>query len=387
MLQEIAGIIKGSNSSKADGTLFCNNHTITNVDYITFLEEKNILINTLASKKEGVIVNLELSLLHLNFIGYYEDCAAFVLRNKYTIPSKSYYIDELKCFDSEDNDFISRYTHVIKLIDSIKLISKHNYTDVDIDNSIVFREDRSIFLPFTYDHTDIENISVEDADKLSTVANVFSEDISDKRLLFINELIDFLNKIDECSRFKYLLQHISDFFNNSNNAYQYYIRNFSSNKLKAELDNAALDYSRKIQSVINDAQTKLIAIPVAFVLAASSLEWTDIISIKDIVILFSLFIFATLIEIFLSNQTSALKILKGSIQSYKTSFGINNPDVKKSFNLVDEEFIKQSNRLVITRWITWGIPILLTLVLFIRSVVTFSPLKVLLTGLIIALPI
>ncbi|WP_080904769.1 hypothetical protein [Parabacteroides sp. Marseille-P3160] len=387
MLQEIVDSINCSQTSIDDGTLFCNNYTIVKMDFIDFLEEKSILINTLSTKQVGATVNLELSLPHLNSNGYYEDCAAFVLKNKYTHPSTSYYIEELKCFSSESNDFISRYCHVVKLIDAIKHISKHNYTDVDKDNSIIFREDRSLFLSFTYNHADIENISIENIDKLSTVTDTFEKDNSEKKLLYINELIDFLSKENESSRFEYLLRHISDFVDKSDNAYQYYIRNFSYNKLKAELDNSALDYSKKIQSIINDAQTKLIAIPVAFVLAASSIDWVDIFSIKNIVILFSLFIFATLIEIFLSNQSSSLAILKNNIQSYKASFGNNNQVVSDSFSSVDDEFIKQNNRLTLIRCITWGIPILLTLVFVVKSFITLSPLKFLLICFILTLPI
>ncbi|WP_287212773.1 hypothetical protein, partial [Muribaculum sp.] len=151
----------------------------------------------------------------------------------------------------------------------------------------------------------------------------------------------------------------------------YYIRNFSYNKLKSELDNAILDYSKKIQSVINDAQSKLIAIPAAFVLAAANIEFDNILSIKNIAILISLYIFALLIGIFLNNQSSVLNMIDINIQSYKGSFGGNGNVVKDAFILVDKELIKQKNRLFITQFINWGIPALLTLlyiVIFIANI-------------------
>jgi len=122
-----------------------------------------------------------------------------------------------------------------------------------------------------------------------------------KKMIFINELIESLNSREENSRFKYFLSHITEFYDKCNNAYQFYLRDFSYNKLKIELDSKALEYTQKIQSVINDSQTKLIAIPTAFVLVFAAFDFTDLLAIKNIATILSLFIFALLIQFFLNN--------------------------------------------------------------------------------------
>lgn len=201
--------------------------------------------------------------------------------------------------------------------------------------------------------------------------NYSKKNNSEEKLLFINELMEFLSNVTEENRFVYLLQNFNEYYSKSIDSFQYYIRNFSYNKLKSELDNAILDYSKKIQSVINDAQSKLIAIPAAFVLAAANIEFDNILSIKNIAILISLYIFALLIGIFLNNQSSVLNMIDINIQSYKGSFGGNGNVVKDAFILVDKELIKQKNRLFITQFINWGIPALLTLlyiVIFIANI-------------------
>ena len=130
---------------------------------------------------------------------------------------------------------------------------------------------------------------------MNYATELFKKNNSEEKLLFINELMEFLSNVTEENRFVYLLQNFNEYYSKSIDSFQYYIRNFSYNKLKSELDNAILDYSKKIQSVINDAQSKLIAIPAAFVLAAANIEFDNILSIKNIAILISLYIFALLI--------------------------------------------------------------------------------------------
>lgn len=361
MLRRIIDIIKSSNTEISNGTLFCNGYIIADAECIDYLENNNILENSLYSRKNGECVNLELSLAHLNSIGYYEDCITFCIKNKYVLPSKRFFIEEIKCFEDDNNDFIFIYKKIITPINAISHISKHSYTDVDIHNAIIFREDKSLFLPFIYDSSDIRDIKIEDSEKFTFLSDLFNNSDSDKKLLFINELIDFLSPYNENDRFRYLLLYICEFISKANNAYQYYIRNFSYNKLKLELDNAALEFSKKIQTVINESQTKLIAIPAAFVLSAANIEFNNILSIKNITILISLYIFAVLIGIFLNNQSSVLKMIDKNIQSYKDTFDSNNSVVKEAFTLVDKELKKQKTRLLVTQFINWGIPVLLTL--------------------------
>lgn len=365
MLQKILNIINSSAYNIQDGTLFCNNYVIKDSEFITWLEEQNIIENTIDSKQIGTHVNLELSLPRLNPIGFYENIDRFILMNKYVSPTNPYYIEEIKyySYSADLNEFINKYLGVISIIDSIKNIAKHTYTDIDVDNSLIISESKTLLLPFVYDATDIQGISRDNIDRLTTVAHVFGEIDSKKKWIYINELIDFLITQKVNDGFKFLLFHIDDFIDRANNAYQYYIRDFSYNKLKTELDNAALDYSKKIQAVINDAQTKLIAIPTAFVLAVASINFDKIIDSKNIGIVFSLFIFSWLIDLFIKNQKSALNFIQSNVSQYKGTFNSQQRIVSESFTIVDSEVYKQKKRLNIVHWITWGLPVVLTIIL------------------------
>lgn len=369
MLREVIDIVNSSVHHIQDGTLFCENYIITDVNLIEWLEEQNILENTPNSKKIGTSNNIELSLPRLNSIGFYEDTNCFVLKNKYALPAIPYYIEEIKCYGTDSNEFINKYLTVVVLINSIKNIARHNYTDIDLDNSLIYRDDKALLLSFLYEAVDIHRIPNDNIDKINRLQRILTDGDSREKWIFINELIDFLTSEEENNRFKFLLDNIKNFVDRATNAYQYYIRNFSYNKLKTELDNAALDYSKKIQSVINDAQTKLIAIPTAFVLAIANINFDQIINNKNIGIVSGLFIFSWLIDLFIKNQKSVLKFIHNNVTQYKSTFSPQqNEIVSDSFATVDKEIRKQKNRINIIHWITWGLPIILTITLVIINI-------------------
>lgn len=375
MLTQIVDILTKSNITISDDSLSVDNYKILDESSIISLEncieqiydnKGNIIGLSDIQKKQNV--RIVFSLYRLNQTGYYETSDVFVRKNKIISPS-SYYIQNIG-FQNSEHIFIKKYHALINFIQSIGDLAKYKEESPDITTCVIICEQKALILPIIYSGEDVVNIDFP-IEEMNYATELFKKNNSEEKLLFINELMEFLSNVTEENRFVYLLQNFNEYYSKSIDSFQYYIRNFSYNKLKSELDNAILDYSKKIQSVINDAQSKLIAIPAAFVLAAANIEFDNILSIKNIAILISLYIFALLIGIFLNNQSSVLNMIDINIQSYKGSFGGNGNVVKNAFILVDKELIKQKNRLFITQFINWGIPALLTLlyiVIFIANI-------------------
>ncbi|MDR0605077.1 MAG: hypothetical protein LBG80_12310 [Bacteroidales bacterium] len=372
MLAHFASIINSPqvNVNVVGDSVFINNYTINSLVCLNSLDtqqcinsfHKNGNIVTFYDLAIGDTINIELSLLRLTTIGYYETLDSFITKNTYSVPTQSFYIRDINCFSSDNNNIIDSYRSVISLIVAIKRNARYCHSEADIDISLIFKEDKALLLPFVYDATDIQQISQDNIDNINGIVTIFCSGDSKEKLIFINELIDFLIAENENSRFKFLLSHIAEFSDRANNAYQYYIRDFSYNRLKTELDNATLEYSKKIQSVINDAQTKLIAIPMAFVLATASMDFDKILSSKNIGIVVSLFVFAWLIELFIRNQKSALVFIKQNIDVYKQTFKSIDDIVENSFKTVDAEWKKQNRRIITINWIIWSIPIIILII-------------------------
>lgn len=376
MLTQIVDILTKSNITISDDSLSVDNYKILDESSIISLEncieqiydnKGNIIGLSDIQKKQNV--RIVFSLYRLNQTGYYETSDVFVRKNKIISPA-SYYIQNIG-FQNSEHIFIKKYHALINFIQSIGDLAKYKEESPDITTCVIICEQKALILPIIYSGEDVVNIDFP-IEEMNYATELFKKNNSEEKLLFINELMEFLSNVTEENRFVYLLQNFNEYYSKSIDSFQYYIRNFSYNKLKSELDNAILDYSKKIQSVINDAQSKLIAIPAAFVLAAANIEFDNILSMKNIAILISLYIFALLIGIFLNNQSSVLNMIDINIQSYKGTFGGNGNIVKDAFILVDKELIKQKNRLFITQFINWGIPALLTLLYIVVFIANIS---------------
>ncbi|MFA6057528.1 MAG: hypothetical protein WC756_04970 [Taibaiella sp.] len=368
MLSNIVNLISSSECETHDGSIFCRNYKIADEECLTYLYDNSILNDLPSSTTLGEIVDLELSLVRLNSVGYYENCEAFVAKNPYESPTSSFYIDELKSYSDGSNNFIIQYDAVIHFIDSFKSkkISSFVFSDTDGDHCIVVSEQKSLLIPISYSANIVKEITPTALNEFSII---FNEEKSEKHLIFINEMLTALDQVKE-NRFEWLLSNFDKFLEKYKNAYQFYLSKFSYNKLKIELDSKALEFTQKVQSVINESQTKLIAIPAAFTLSIATFDFKEINDVKNFATIPGLLIFAILIQLFINNQKSTLKFIRENIASYKDIFRSANEkvdnihqlsieQVSTKFALMEKELRIQKGRLKITEAILWTLPVIL----------------------------
>lgn len=366
MFPKIVNILQHSERIEVSGgTLHCYNYIYSLLDKECFdyLNENNCIENTIFID-EFVIDNkydLELSLYELRILKFYYTFEDFVEYNKYVIIESDFFIYGLANPILEENQQYNIYKSIMYLIESINKIAKHRFSETGIEVAVINRNEGSLLLPLIYNAADINQVNFDQIKYLNNISSTFNEPNNEKKLLFINELIEFLSNREEETRFRHLLFNITTFNNHCNNSYQYYLRDFSSNKLKLELDSKALDYIQKIQSMINESQTKLIAIPTVFVLACVAFDFEKLLDIKNIATLISLFIFAILIQLFINNQKSSLRFIKDDIREYKESYKEDLIKVSSKFSEVTNELSKQRTRFYIVEIILWIIPIVLLL--------------------------
>lgn len=371
MLNEIIKIAESNSARIENGTLFCDNWEVSNKEIVGYLYDNNCFENGIVPNdvKIGKPINLELSLSKLCNLGFYDTCETFVAKNKYETPKEPFYIYENKNSDI----FKTKYAAVLSFIDSIKQISKHIYFDVNVYNAIVSSDRKSVVICLDYTSEDIEKLDEEKIKKISFIEKALRENDFEKQNLFINELIDFVQKHN--GQLQEIFDQIVELSQNCENAYLFYISDFSSNKLKFEINTKAIEYTSKIQAVINEAQTKLIAIPSAFVLAALALEFDKCLlplSVKNAATSLSLFIFAILIQLFLANQKSILRIIESDVNDYKKEFDKTNIELlSEKFKCVSDSLKKQKNRITIITIILWGIPALICLYLIFSTIINY----------------
>ena len=366
MLDKIVQIIISSSSIIiGENVLFCQ-HQINDLEFISQLYEENVIENTsIDSYKVNDIVILEFALTSLLSKGFYYNVDIFLKWNYYEFPKREIYIYELKNYLAETGNFKEEYNSIINLVKQIKEISKYSYQEDELLNSIIVREEKSLFLILKYSFDDLKSIDKEKVSLIESFIDILKSHITmDKKNIYLNQLVEFLYKEEEQTRFSYLIRNFDKYIKKSSATYNYYLRDFSYNKLKIELDSKALEFSQKLQSVINDSQTKLIAIPTALVFVLSTLDYENINAIKNYLALVGLILFCIFIQIFINNQKSAIAFIEENINYYKGTFKDDINELKESFKKVELEKNKQIKRLFQIQILLWLIPIITISVLF-----------------------
>lgn len=371
MLNQIVDIINTSSSkSIEDNVLFCHN-VIDDKSFLDTLYNSELIENSdIDDYSVGDSITLEFSLPRLSGIGFFETRESFLRKNYYNIPGDEIYIFERSSYLSDDLPFQQNYSLIVNLISEISNFSKHTYEDAEVLNAIILREEISLYLPLKYSYEDLESLNVDVTNRIEQFVLLLQTNaFADKKNVYLNFLVEYLIPIEENTRFSYLIQNYYDYDDKAESSYNYYLRNFSYNKLKVELDSKALEFNQKLQSVINDSQTKLIAIPTALVFTLSTLDYENINSFKNYLLIIGLIIFCVFIQIFINNQKSSIGFISDNILQYKSTFEQNKiVELEKSFSKVEKEKIKQSNRIILMQLFLWLSPIIaIATVLFLNT--------------------
>ena len=371
MIDKIVEILNRNKSSIKieDDIIFCI-YTIDDIELLTELSNKGFIANSfIENYKINEDIVLEFLISKLRTQGFYLSKDSFLTWNQYNYPEKEVYIYEINDFLINNFFFNERFSIIVNLIDVLGQNSKIKFNDDEFLNFLIVREDKSLLLYLKYLPEDLDLIDDSSLNNITNFIEILGENIGpDRKNIYINELIDYLLPIEEKDRFSYLIKNFDEFIHRASASYNYYLRNFSYNKLKIELDTKALDFQQKIQGVVNDSQTKLIAIPTAIVFASTTLDYENINSMKNYLILVGMIMFCAFIEIFINNQKSALKFIEKNITQYKQSFSDNKQILENSFIEVDKEKNNQRYRLLTIQILLWLSLILIFILLLVTNI-------------------
>jgi hypothetical protein len=371
MIDKIVEILnKNKSSIKIEGDIIFCIYTIDDIEFLTKLSNKGFIANSfIENYKINEDIVLEFLISKIRSQGFYMSKDSFLEWNRYDYPKKRVYIYKTNEFLTNNTFFGKRYAAIIDLKDILCQNAKFSYKEDELLNLLIVREDKSLLLYLKYLPEDLDLIDDKSLNNITNFIEILEENIApDRKNIYINELIDYLLPIEEKDRFSYLIKNFDEFIHRASASYNYYLRNFSYYKLKIELDTKALDFYQKIQGVVNDSQTKLIAIPAAIVLASTSLEYGKANSIKNYLILIQVIMFCVFIQIFINNQKSALKFIEKNITQYKQSFSDNKQILENSFIEVDKEKNKQKYRLLTLQILLWSSPILIFILLIVTNI-------------------
>ena len=345
-------------------------------EFISYIEKKKLIEN----RRDIIFKNnekykLELSVSQLNRIGIYLSVLNFKEKNTLLDYKKDIFIIDEYCFLNKTK--IGCYFEVFfNLSYALLLISSFNKKEMNVSKIGIVNDGKflEIDLDINYDSLTSKEKNEYDVESF----NYFIDEIINERkrykdrfILYINELESFLKVIEVENRLLFLIQNFNAYIEKASLAYNIYLSDFSYNKLKIEIDSKALEFTQKLQTVINDAQNKLITIPSAFVLVLLNMDYNNPDSSKNWIITTSTFIFTFFIQIFVQNQKSSLKFIINNITSYKETFSESLEVISVKFKELDKEQKNQQKRIDLLQFLTWLVPILVvSIFMFINDIKT-----------------
>lgn len=349
-----------------------------NSNYIEELRFANTIISIDDLQNQiGKKISIEFVSSELKKIRFYLTFQDFIFDNRDELPKNDYYIHEFSYSSITPKiEIITKYEAITNLISKLSSISKFIFEEHV--KSICLIHDNS-FIEIQID-TEVyeDHLNLMGSEKINQYITDL-ESYKEKKSIFVKELIDFLQNFDKKNRFQELIKNFSEFYEKCNTSFEFYLSNFSFNKIKLELDNSVLEYSKNIRSIINDSQSKLIAIPAAFALAASQIDYNNPLIIKNIIIVVSAFLFSYIISVFIDNQKNAVEIITDNLINYKNNYKKSKSTdfedekelknlstlIEKAFAKTETEIRNQNKRLKIIQYCNWGISIVLSLTLLI----------------------
>lgn len=324
------------------------------VDDFVVIEGKNKSIEQISAGQE---IEVKLYSLNLKNERYYETVEELLKASSQKYPDNRFYVHAIN-FDSVNDakpPIIQNYEATTQLIGFLVSIA-----DYQKERELVFFQSKQLVMTTDYNVADLaefKNVSV----LISHISD--SADKEERKIIFINELIASLMKIPELkNRFKHLLKNFEDLFVNYKKSHNLYLEKYSYTKFKSELDKEIIEYSKKIQSVINDAQTKLVAIPAAFLLIIGQFDFTGEKLFFNLALILSALVFSVLLEVLLRNQFSALEFISDDVTQFQSSVdekkvAVLGEDFTATFTKIRGLYDKQKCYLNIIRVLVWLTPI------------------------------
>ena len=312
---------------------------------------------TLGDISEGDDLSIHVYKRKLRIYGYYHDIENY-LTDKIDgkVKTDIAYIEEISSYSNQDIEILKK----IEFAMNIKAALLNTY-DIDTNGNLLIQcnDIRKIAPTFEKDSLDGVTLNEEAYRALKALEidtdlthTIYKQALSELYDQYSNEAISLSN----------LFNHFHEYIYRCHYSIRLYLKNFSFRDTKAQIDKTISEFADKTQNIVTSTQSRLIALPAAFILGICSLDHTTTWSIRNCSILLGSIFFALIIWIFIKNQMDSLKTLKSSIQNYKelvkSEFTDNETELSIRFKELDKQITDQETRLNIINVITWLIPIL-----------------------------
>lgn len=248
-----------------------------------------------------------------------------------------YFIDEYKLFTVEDDDFtFNNYQNIAKVYQLLESVAISSSGTV---NLVVYER----ALPLTYQ---LKKSDLEHDFDTEVLVRFLDKDLHHeaKVSLVCKALVSFLSSTGENLRFGYLISHFNAFSMDLSLSYQNYVDNYTFDKVRKEYQEKHTLYVERINDVFDGAVAKLLTMPAGVWFAITQIQTYqvgDLVFIKNIAVLISVFILASFLVLNLLGQFGVLGVLSkeynGLFERLKTDYPQEKSEIVTVIDDIDDK--------------------------------------------------
>ncbi|MEO6134547.1 MAG: hypothetical protein ABIP35_05305, partial [Ginsengibacter sp.] len=278
---------------------------------------------------------------------------------------KNFYIHSLYSQkDFNEDDFLKRLEYVIQVFKILNNIKDYKKSLPQFEEFFLYATN-PLIIQTIYNHTNESYL--DEANEILSILNTEFKSETYKSFLKI-QIIILLGNILEKERFSVLLDNFKTIYVNFKNSVELFFKEYDYQKNKNEIEQKKVELAKKIHGVVNEIGTKIITIPLGYLLILKELKADTPFSFLNILFLFIAIIYSIIIETSISNQFLFLKTLSKDIEEFLTT-SLSSPELEMLFTRykteLNETFNFQRTLLRIIRAILWLLPIIILTVLIV----------------------
>ena len=245
--------------------------------------------------------------------------------------------------DPEESSLLEIYKQTLRLVDILCRAADHCDPN-GVNEKFIYLGTKKVEIPIVYSRGDLKEI--EGLDDFDTFLSV-PPHLDQKLAIFKSGLQDFLVDTKSEERFVRLIHLFPQFLERIQSDFNVYASELTFDKVRDEIEKRKLDFVDRLNKVFSDIQNKILAVPIAQIVAAGQMKPDE--DFKNTVIFIGVILFTILMDIMIRNQADAITAIGTEIDRQQADIKEKYPqfelNFKEIFNYLSVRERTQKHRL------------------------------------------
>lgn len=216
--------------------------------------------------------------------------------------------------EAHSPELVARYLEALRFVEVLQGVENYE-DDRKGELTLIFFFLGNLELPINYSTADLRPLRQLDRLQRLLLPGAYQEQMRD---ILKSALREILGAVEAKERFAEALRSFHELFQRFEESYELFISQFSFAKVREQVEEHRLAYTAKLNGVFAGIQDKLLAIPVALVIAASQMKHESGAALENFFVLVGALVFAGLMVLLLRNQRDTLQVIHEEIRRENT---------------------------------------------------------------------